>query len=272
MKKALIGLANNITPNFEKVKLWALSFKKHSDADVILLCANSTAEEIKSCKDLGIIPVSVSLDTPGEINHKRIKHIRDFISTSDLDLFLSTDVYDVAFQGDPFLKMDTNTYDIFVSGEGLLVKHEIWNGDNINKLFPKEIEKCRDNEIINSGIIAGKREPLVKLYDRMYDLCENHATNKHNIKDQAALIVMIANKEVEKIKIFNLNDGWAMHCAVSGPTHFFTAWGFVNNMLYGVPEMQGGYVISKFGKKYDIVHQFNRVPECHEIIKRGNNL
>ena len=83
---------------------------------------------------------------------------------------------------------------------------------------------------------------------------------------------MIANKEVEKIKIFNLNDGWAMHCAVSGPTHFFTAWGFVNNMLYGVPEMQGGYVISKFGKKYDIVHQFNRVPEWHEIIKRGNNL
>jgi hypothetical protein len=36
--------------------------------------------------------------------------------------------------------------------------------------------------------------------------------------------------------------------------------------------MMDGYVVNKFGKKYDMVHQFNRVPEWHEIIKKVNNL
>ena len=50
MKQALIGLSNNIEVNFNKIKSWALSFKKHSKADIVLLCANATDSEINKCK------------------------------------------------------------------------------------------------------------------------------------------------------------------------------------------------------------------------------
>jgi hypothetical protein len=271
MKTALLGLSNNISANINKIKLWANSFRTHSDSEVILLCADSTEDEINLCKNLGITCVPTTLQNSHEVYHKRLICTYEFLKTANIDLFIITDVHDVAFQGDPFTKLDYSSYDIFVSGEGLLVKHELWNSDNINKLFPSELQKCLNTEVINSGVIAGKRDALIKLYERMFHLCEI-STDKHNIKDQAALIVMVTNKEIPKLKIFNLDDGWAMHCAVAGPTHFFTAWGFVNNIMYGIPSMKNGTVVTKSDTKFDIVHQFNRVPEWHQIIKTQNNL
>jgi hypothetical protein len=271
MKKALLGLANNIGENIEKVKLWALSFKKYSNGEVMLLCANANPSEIQMCERLGIKCIEVNLPNTHEINHERLKYTVDSLKSTDIDLLLITDVYDVAFQGDPFVKLDTSNYDIFISGEGLLVEHEVWNTDNINKLFPSEFQKCRKTEVMNSGVIAGKRTSLISLYESMYNLCEN-STDKHNIKDQAALIVMVSNNQIKNIKVFNLDDGWAMHCAVAGPTYFFDAWDFKKNIRYGIPQMKDNHIVNKFGNKYDIVHQFNRVAEWHELIKKNNNL
>lgn len=271
MKTALIGLSNNVTKNIDKIKLWANSFKKYSDGEVILLCANSLPEDIELCKSIGIVPVEVFVKDTWYINHDRLKHTYEYIQSSNIDLFIATDVFDVAFQGNPFDKLDLKNYDVFVSGEGVLVSEEPWNSDNINKIFPEWFEICKPVEVINSGIISGKRDAIANLLKRMYELCER-GSNAHNIKDQAALIVMIAKNEIDRLKIFNLDDGWAMHCAVAGPTQFFDGWGFRGKIKYGIPKMQDGYVINKFDKKYDMVHQFNRVPEWHEIIKKQNNL
>jgi hypothetical protein len=266
MKKALIGLSNNITQNINKVKVWANSFKKHSDGDVILLCANSSQEEISLCESMGIRAIPVVVEDTWYINHKRLLRSYEFFETSDIDLFLVTDVFDVVFQGDPFKKWDLQ-YDVFVGGEGILVTDEPWNTDNISKIFPSEIEKCRPTEVICSGVIGGKRDALIKLYKRMYELCEG-GDNSHNIKDQAALIVMIANNEIENLKILNLDDSWAVHCAVAGPTQFFDAWGFRGKIKYGIPYSDGKYIYSKNGEMFDIVHQFNRIPEWNEFLTK----
>jgi hypothetical protein len=262
MKKALLGLSNNILLNIDKIKVWSQSFKKFSDGDIILLCANSNEQEIKICDELGIKTIPVIIDDTWYINHKRLEKTYEFLKSSDIDLFLITDVFDVVFQGDPFKKLDLN-YDIFVGGEGLNVCDEPWNSDNINKIFPSEIEKCKQQEIICSGVIGGKRESLIKLYKRMFDLCEN-GNNEHNIKDQAAIIVMVVNNQIENIKIFNLDDSWVVHCAVAGPTQFFDGWGFSGKIKYGIPYFKDDYVFSKKNEKYDIVHQFNRIPEWNE--------
>jgi hypothetical protein len=177
-------------------------------------------------------------------------------------------VFDVIFQNNPFTKMNFDEFDLFVSGEGVNVNQEPWNSDNISKLFPEEIGNCLKNEVICSGIIAGKKIPMLKLYRKMFDLCEN-STNNHNIKDQAALIVMISKNQLPNLKIFNLDDGWSMHCAVSGPTQFFTSWGFKDNIKYKIPKMIDGFVCTGDGKKYDIVHQFNRIPEWNHIINEN---
>lgn len=265
MKRALVGLSNNILHNIDKIKLWSDSFRLHCSDDVVLLVANSTEEEIKAIEDMGIIPIKVTVEDTYYINHKRLEHTKNFIQDHGYDLLIITDVFDVYFQNDPFNKLDIEKYDVFVSGEGVRVNQEPWNSHNISTLFPEEIQYCMDKEIICSGIIAGKKQALIKLYDDMFRMCEN-SNNSHNIKDQAALNVLIAKNNIDNIKIFNLDDCWAMHCAVAGPTQFFHSWGFSSNIKYRIPKMINNKVCSGDGPEYDIVHQFNRVPSWNNTI------
>jgi hypothetical protein len=52
MKKALLGVANNLRSNLQKVTLWSNSFKEVSDGEVILLLANGTEDDLLICKEL----------------------------------------------------------------------------------------------------------------------------------------------------------------------------------------------------------------------------
>jgi len=115
MKKALLGLSNNISQHKEKIRLWSESFRTYSDGDVILLAANATEDDIQTCVDLNIKYEIVTVENTWFINHKRLEHTLNYLKTSDIDLFIITDVFDVMFQGDPFNKLDTINYDLFVS-------------------------------------------------------------------------------------------------------------------------------------------------------------
>lgn len=268
MKKTLIGLCNNVCNNKEKIKLWSKSFKKFSDGDVVLLGANMSDKDKVACEELKIYYQPVEIGRERQINHKRLEHIKNWIEKSNADLILSTDVFDVVFQGDPFKKLDTENFDFFTGGEGVDVNQEPWNWENITTLFSDEVSKCIGKEIICSGVMAGKRDAMISVYDRMFELCEKSPDN-HDIKDQAALIVMIVNNEIPNLKIFNLDDGWVVHCGVAGPTQFFKKWGFKNNLKYGIPKMENGNVCTSEGSPFDMVHQFNRVLEWDKIIKQN---
>jgi hypothetical protein len=269
MKKILTGLSNNISLNKQKIKVWSDSFKKHSDGEVILIAANPTDEDIETCVNLNIKYHQVTVEDTYYINHKRLEHTKDFLKISDGELFLITDVFDVVFQSDPFEKFDLDTYDLFFTSEGILVSEEPWNADVIIKVFGDDINLCRNSEIICSGVIGGKKEQLIDLYDKMFLKCES-GTDKHNIKDQAALIILLEQKKIQNYKILTLNDGWAMHCATSGPTEFFIPWGMKNAIekRYNVPIMINNKVCTNDGRVFNIVHQFNRIPEWKEILTK----
>lgn len=269
MKKTLLGLCNNVNLNKDKIKLWASSFKKHSDGNVVLIVANMSEEDKLACVDLGVEFHPVEMKDTHYFMQKRLKHLGDWIKNSDSEMILSTDVFDVAFQNDPFKKIDPE-FDFFVGGEGVNVNQDPWNANCVSSLFESQFEKCANHEIICAGVLAGKKDAFVSVYEKMYDLCEK-SPDKHNIKDQAALIVMIASDMIPKIKIFNLDEGWVVHCAVAGPTNFFESWGFKNNLKYGIPQMkEDGRVYTKSGSLFDIVHQFNRIPEWDKRIREVN--
>jgi len=271
MKKVLTGFSNNISQNKQKIKVWSESFRKHSDGDIVLIAANTNEDDIKTLNELNIDYRLVTENDTWYINNKRLRHTKEFLESSDGDVFLITDVFDVLFQSDPFQKMDLDNYDVFISKEGIKVVEEPWNGDVINKVFPDQLQSCLETEIVCSGIIGGKRESLIKLYDKMDYMCEN-SPNDHNIKDQAALIILVKDNWIDNLKNFTLDDGWAMHCQSSGPTYFFEAWGLKNSLLrkgYGIPELrEDGFVYTQSGIKYDMVHQFNRVEEWKNIITK----
>jgi hypothetical protein len=268
MKKALIGISNKIKEHKNKIRIWKESFEKFSDGEVILIAANTDAEDIRVCEEeLKIKYHKVDVGDPWYINNKRLHYISEYIKVSDIDVFLSTDVFDVIFQNDPFNKFDLENYDLFVSNEGIMLREEPWNSDVINRCFPGEINCCINNEITCSGIIGGKRDALAFLFDRMFKMTEE-CVNGHNVRDQAALILMMAKNEVDRLKVFSVDDGWAMHCQSAGPTQFFESWGLKRNLSsrYGVPKLVGDKVYTEAGQLYDIVHQFNRVPGWYELI------
>ena len=269
MKTALIGISNKIKQHRGKIKVWAESFRKYSDGEIILIAANSDDEDIKVCEELGVKYHRVDVGDPWYINNKRLHFIAEYLKTSDVDVFLSTDVFDVLFQANPFDKFDLVNYDLFVSNEGIMIREEPWNSDVINRCFPGEISCCINNEITCSGVIGGKREQLIHLFERMHIMCEN-AVNGHNVRDQAALLLMMGRNEVEKLKVFTVDDGWAMHCQSSGPTQFFESWGLKRNLSsrYGIPKLIDDKIFTADDKLYDIVHQFNRVPEWNQILTK----
>lgn len=269
MKKVLLGLSNKIVENSSKIKVWSESFRKYSDGDIVLLVANATEDDIQECKKLNIDYRLVEIQDTWYINHKRLLPTKEFLISSNYDIYLITDVFDVLFQSDPFQKFELDKYDLFFTSEGIKVNEEPWNGDVIIKVFGSEIETCRNTEIVCSGIIAGKRNQLIDLYDKMYTKCES-GTNNHNVKDQAALILLLSNNQIDNYKIFNLNEAWAMHCATSGPTEFFKSWGMegIIKSRYNVPTLVNEKICTEDGVIFDIVHQFNRIPEWKEILTK----
>jgi hypothetical protein len=267
MNKALVGVSNNITSNFDKIKVWAKSFMACSEGTVYLVCANATKEELGMVAQLGVKAIPVEESNTWCMFHRRLKHVLDVLKTLQEKQVIITDVFDVIFQSDPFSKLDFNNWDVFIGQEGVLVYESGWNTGNIEKLFPEHLSICRPIPVVCSGVIAGKPKALIPLYSEMFEMCEN-SPDTDNIKDQAALHVLVALNKIPNLKQLNLNDGWAAHCAVAGPTQFFESWGFKDRLLerkYCLPTLENGVIVGN-GSPFDIVHQFNRIPEWNNIL------
>lgn len=266
---ALLGVCNNITNNIQKIKVWSQSFKQHCDSEVYLVCINATKEELGLVSRLKIKAIPGEESDCWNLYHKRLRHTLEVLKTLTEKYVLVTDVFDVMFQSNPFLKLDFDNYNVFVGQEGgVLVHEEPWNRTNVSDLFPNEIDKCWSMPVVCSGVIAGKTKCLISLYDELFQLCEN-STKSTNIIDQAALHVMIANNRIPGLKQFDLNDGWVVHCAVAGPTQFFEQWGFktyITTRGLCVPKLENNAVVKDNGELYSMVHQFNRVPEWNAAL------
>lgn len=273
MKTALIGISNNITSHVDKIQRWRDSFEKVCGGEVILLAANMDEQDRKICNEtLKINYKEVFVEDVWYINNKRLNHTVDYLKDSDVDIFLVTDVFDVLFQRNPFEDLDFNSYDLFVGSEGITISEEPWNLDVLNKCFPQYVEKSLNNFVLCSGVIAGKRESLIKLLSTMYQMCED-AVPRHNIRDQAALIALHSNYGIPGLKIFTPKDSWVVHCAVSGPTQFFEGWGFKHHIesRYGLPKLENGRLLNSKGELYSIVHQHNRIPEWYNVLNSEYN-
>jgi len=271
MKQCLLGVCDNIGPNINKIKVWAKSFIKHTDnPNVFLIAVNVTDEEIKQVKEIGVIPIPIRLSTTTGINHTRLKPAYQLLEIIDCEQIMYTDVFDVVFQGNPFLKLDFNNNNLFVGEEGILIRDEPWNMNNIQLIFPENFLKCIDNKILCSGVMAGKKEFFKDFLRKIYGLSERGHANHDNIRDQAALHVLIANKQINNLKTVPLTDFWTIHCAVAGPTPFFESWGFKNHFEKNnlpIPYLENGVVLGN-GQPFDIVHQFNRIPEWYNILSQ----
>lgn len=270
MRKALTGVSNNVSQHIDKIKVWAHSFEKHTDGDAVLIAADMTEDDKLSLKSNNIKYFEVKTDQDLTINDSRLRHTADWIEQSDYDLFMVTDVFDVCFQGDPFELFDLDNFDFYAGSEGIYHNEEPWNMDVMSKAFPGHADYMRPHEVVCSGVMGGKKNILVSTL-RLQQLLVDEADRGHDIRDQAALNILIYKDHIRRCKIFTPNDGWVIHCSLSGPTFQHIEWGLgkVIEQRYCLPKLQGNVLVDANGIVYKIAHQYNRIDKWNEkIIKQ----
>lgn len=266
--RALVGISNNISNNINKIKVWAHSYKKFAkDKDVVLIALNPSNEDKQLLEDNDIQYYEVVQTNTISVNDARLPIISNYLKQCEYHVVLLTDVFDVCFQDDPLRLLNFTENDIYVGSEGVLHREEPWNSDVMTKCFPQEVEELKDKEVLCSGVIAGKTDKVIELYDKMWDKIQT-AIDGHDIKDQCVMNIIIHKNEIDRIGIKTLNQGWVCHLATSGPTSFLDAWGFGNILKerYNLPKMVDRFVYTSQDIEFDIVHQFNRIPEWNEKI------
>lgn len=189
---------------------------------------------------------------------------------------LLTDIKDVVFQSNPF--NDVNKYElqdceIIVSGEGLAYKDEPWGRENFTAAFGQHTyELVKDREIINCGVFLGNVQYMQGLCQLVYKLAlgVGRGVDSHHPGgggyDQAALNFVLST--------VGFSEAWisttlaAQLGTTKDPNKIE---GFRQKFVSGVvePVMIDGVVCDGFtNEPFEIVHQYDRVPEWKEIIER----
>lgn len=274
----VLGVFGNYT--VDNLRNWCESASRLSDkADLVLLKVDNKDDErvFQFCQERGI--QVVHKPSIGKIHHARYQVAWEFLEKSKhpWDLVVWSDVNDVVFQEDPFPLVEEmlsrHGKNIIVGSEGLNIGDEPWNADNVNKTFPHIVSYVMKNDIICSGVMAGRLPYLRDLLFMIYNFSNN--ITSHDIIDQASLNVLMHSQMVrDNVYVTTTDEPLVVHCAVSGPTEFFKLWGFCNSYKYTLPsldEARDTIVNSKTGVPYAIVHQYNRIPAWNEAMSRKSS-
>lgn len=289
-KDLIIAGASNY--DWNKLKYWVNSIKKSGfTGDVVICATNITKETIEKLSEQNVSVYAYGKDdgnggfsgvTKLAPHVERFFYIWNFLSqySGNYNNVIVTDARDVVFQTNPsdYLRENlkiTNT--LICSSEGLLYKDEPWGDKNMLETFgPFFHQIFREEMIYNVGTIAGASEEVTALMLMIFQLSTNRATP---IVDQAVFNFIINQipykSEVQKT---NNEDGWAIQLGTSRKA-VEAGFGEIGQRAKDNPELLKEYdsvyrdvhpvindhiVSTPGGKKYCIVHQWDRVPELKD--------
>jgi len=266
-KNVLLGIC--VGYNAEQVKYWILSAKKYQeDYDIVLVNVDRNLSVGDICNKHGVKCAVTDIEaTASDIYHKRHLIWYEFLEFSKYEFVLCTDVIDVVFQANPFAWIDKNMgrHTLIMGGEGVLMKEQQWNVENIKATFPAEQAVVADKEILCGGMFGGYRKDIMSFMLDIYNLSVGH--KNHNVIDQAAMNVVHATRTNvrEQTKITNTSDSFICHLFVSGAA---ALRGEYPTYQHDLPVMSNGVISNQIGKPYAIVHQYNRFPEWQQELYR----
>lgn len=174
---------------------------------------------------------------------------------------LAIDVRDVVFQRDPceWLEENLGAMKINVGSEGYRLGEEPWNSEVVLESYGAEVHgNVASREVYNAGTIAGRGDVMKDLALNVF-LCSRH--NSIPYTDQPALNILLSLEPYRSITRFNRpDDDWACQAATTAAGSDYLAMQG-NPTPAWTPGFDGEYVYARDGKKYCIVHQYDRVPE-----------
>lgn len=270
MKDLLIGAYTGYS--WDQLKNWVSSIKRTGfTGDIILVAFETTQSTVNKLKDEGVevITLNDSLNYKSRIpiHVERFIFIYHHLKKRQYRYVLTTDVKDVIFQLNPFLWIEKNINEkkIIISSESILYKDEPWGNDNLLSCFGKYIyNELYEKEIYNVGVIAGEYEYVKDLCLHLFTMSTNRPIS---IVDQAVFNLLVHTQPWKNIvKNVKSEDGWACQLGTTADPNKIES--FRPKLLEKEPIIVGDEVFTSAGKKYFIVHQYDRVPTLKNIIEK----
>lgn len=268
----------------EQIKPWMESLKSSGfKGKVFVVVYNPDGNELlQYLKDNGVFTFTAQLNGETNMATQRFLQYQEILKSEyadDVDVVITTDIRDVVFQSDPgvWVKNNIQDYDLLATSEGVTFRHEDWGGEALETHFGKEMFlKFADRETICSGVIAGKKETMIKLCETVYELAF-FSQDPGAFVDQIFYAIAIYEIYNEVTKIVPAHENW---CANLGTLKAIPEntpeWStksrseynsferirsiktFKEAMNCAVPELKNGKVVNEKGQPYAIVHQYDR--------------
>jgi hypothetical protein len=297
MKDLIIGGATGY--EWKDVRNWIKSIRSSGfKGDVALVGTNFSKELQDKLTSEGVLfkaygvrnehgdIVSPSIEAP---HVQRFFFLWEFLESSKeyYRYVVTTDTRDVVFQRDPTGWLEEHLYmnSLVASSEGMLYSSEPWGHQNLKDTFGSYFQsKLEGNFIYNVGTIAGNYRNVKGLLLMIYQMSLNRPVK---VVDQAVYNMILTDPAYMDNTVFTVNkDAWAiqlgttieavkagagdlgqLHRNVSKPYEY----GYKDDspvIIYGT-----GVIYNKEGSMFNIVHQYDRIPELKKVIdlKYGDN-
>jgi len=268
MKNLIIGGCTNYGIN--QLKPWVLSIKETMpDADKVMCVGNASTTTREWLVENGFKLVNMpTMNVP--IHVLRFLSIYEYLREhwQEYEYVITTDVKDVYFQKNPFVwlrqRLEMSSTKMVAGSEGMLYKDEPWGNDNLMQAYGAYVhELFKNNEIYNVGTIGGKSE-YVK--DLVFNIFTNAIHRPISICDQAVYNVLLQTQPYKACTFFASQlDGWACQAGTTvDPSKIEQFRPFLTEKE---PIFVDGLVKTCMGDIFNIVHQYDRVPEWKKFVQ-----
>ena len=264
----IIGAFSNY--GWQEVKAWALSAKdviNRPDVRFIALTYNAKQDAIDNLKSIGFEVYESELATMEYVHNQRFRDIHYLLSqfcSEDLTRnIICTDVRDVIFQADPFIKVK-DLGDVYTIGENVSFANEDWNHKNVELNYPSlyKHEVHKDNETCNVGVIGGRYPPFKEFCFLLYSLI-SQKSGAEMYADQAALNLLHSVYNYNKLTVYTGTD-FCFHQGTNRPV-----WNSQNLREQAIVTAKGDVIYNSVDEStlVPIVHQYDRNPALKTIIE-----
>ena len=276
----------------DQVKPWVNSLKQTGFKGMVFVIVYNPSDNIllEYFKSEGIFAFVAQFTGETNMATQRFINYIEVLNTDygkEVDLVISTDIRDIVFQTDPgvWLQNNMQDYDLVATSEGIRFRHEDWNGGNLEKHFGKKrFVTHADKETLCSGIIAGKKDVIMKLFKTIYEIAF-FSEDTGDFVDQVFYNIAIYEIFKEKTRIVSAGEDWVANigtikaipenmpkwstssrCETYGYERIRKNKTYNEVLLCKIPEMKDTIVYAENGKPYSIVHQYDRYQPWKEIL------
>ena len=264
----IIGGCTNYGIN--ELKPWVLSANETMPDAHKVMCVGNASKETRNWlveNNFEIVDIPKA-NIP--VHVLRFLSIYEYLRETKLDIryVLTTDVKDVYFQKDVFDFLEKNNVGrspikIVCGSECLKYKDEAWGNENLMQAYGPYVHSLfKDETIYNVGVLAGTYEYIK---DLVFNIFTNGVNRPIPIVDQAVFNVLINTQPYKDVVSKNaMHSSFACQAGtVADPSKIDT---FRPNLLEQEPIWEDRVVKTYDGRPFQIVHQYDRVPEWKEFI------